>query len=213
MYWNCRRGRWVVRLPDKTPTTEDFTKLGAIIKLDVYDQLSKASFCGLLFDEEDLEIIADPYKIFCNFSWLNSRYFKSRDSKVKMLLRCKALSFKCQYPACPMVTALADYMLRMTRSIDVRGFAKSRRDLDSWTRNQLLDAVAYDWRNDHREIGMNTRLLYEELYNISVEDQIRVESYLANLNCVQPLDIPVIQDQSPESWKVNYDRYVDAVGS
>ena len=49
--------------PDKAPTTEMFTEMGCIIKLNQFKHLSEASFCGLLFDEVDKQIITDPVKV------------------------------------------------------------------------------------------------------------------------------------------------------
>jgi hypothetical protein len=47
----------------KAPRSEDFAKLGLIIKAEYHDQLETASFCGLVFDTDDRNNVTDIRKV------------------------------------------------------------------------------------------------------------------------------------------------------
>jgi len=192
------------------PETSDFTDLGFIIKLDVYDEISRAGFCGNLFDPQDLKVVTDPYKVFASFGWTTTRYLRAKKNKKMLLLRCKALSLAHQYPGCPLVSQLAHTALRLTRSYDVEGFIKNRRDLNIYEREKLQDSLAYSRVHglEYEEPGMGTRLLFEELYGISVSEQRKIEEKLRKIETLQEIDIPSISDNCPLSWQVFHDRYV-----
>lgn len=192
------------------PTTEMFTHNGFIIKLDVYDEVSEAGFCGQLFDEEDRQVVTDPRKVVSQFGWTSARYSKARESKLKMLLRAKALSMAHQYPGCPIIGAMAQYGLRVTRSYDVRGFMEKRRDLSLYEYEKFLaasrDVTLY------QEPGIGTRLLFEKLYNITIEEQREIENYFSSLQGLAPLDIPALSETVHESWGHYWDNYVTRSG-
>ena len=128
----------------KAPCTEDFTELGFIIKLDTYNKISLASFCGNLFDEDSRQIVTDPRKVISMFGWTTAQYRHAKQSKLKTLLRAKALSFAHQYPGCPMVGKLCQYGLRVTRGrtkTDMLTFVDKSRHLGMWERDKYNDAI------------------------------------------------------------------------
>lgn len=191
---------------ERTPTTEDFVKYGFSIKLDTYSHISKAGFCGQLFDEHDRKVVTDPYKVVSLFGWTTVRYLRARTNTHKMLLRCKSLSMMAQYPGCPIIGAMAEYGLRVTRSFDVCGFIERRRDLDIYHLDQLRSA-SKERIYVREEPGMGTRLLFEELYGISIEEQRNIESYFDSLNTIQPLSIRELSENCHYSWRHYYDNY------
>lgn len=191
-----------------TPTTEMFTSLGFNIKLQEYASVNTAGFCGQLFDDQDLQIVTDPFKVAGLFGWTTARYARSNKNKLKLLLRCKSLSMAHQYPGCPVIGALAQYGLRMTRSFDVSGFIERRRDVNLYEYEKLKEALADKSVRTYVEPGMGTRLLFEELYNISVEEQIKIEKYLMSKEDLTPLNIPCLSENSPADWRHYYDNYV-----
>lgn len=197
----------------KTPCTEDFTKLGFIIKLDSYTSISRASFCGNLFDEDSRQIVTDPRKVISQFGWTTSEYRHAKPSKLKTLLRCKALSFAHQYPGCPMVGKLAQYGLRVTRgrtNRDLLEFVERNRHLGLWVAGKYKDAINSRTRDEdlYVEPTIGTRLLFEEVYGIPVSVQLDFEKYIDSLSTLQPIDYPLLVDFSPDSWKEYYESYV-----
>ena len=191
-----------VFLTKRLPTKDMFARMGCIIKLDVYERISDASFCGQLFDPEDQELITDPNEVLAKIAWLNSKYVGARQSKLKALLRCKALSYFHQYPACPIVTELAKYCLRVSAGYDVRSVIKS---VDSYKRDIVLDAIAHP--QEERPIGEHTRLLVAEKFGVSVPDQHKIENYLREKNDLSPLILPSFILSVPYEWIAYSEKY------
>jgi hypothetical protein len=191
------------RIIGPLPTTEHFSAIGLNIKLEIHTALNEASFCGLIFDEEDKTNVTDIREVMASFGWTTRQYAGSKDSKKKALLRCKALSLAYQYPGCPVLSSLAKYALRVTRGADVRHLAANIRN--TYEREQMLEAVRH--KVMLVPVGIRTRLLVERLYNISVETQLILEKWLDGLNEIQPLNHPLILDHMDPCWKAYYNEY------
>jgi hypothetical protein len=195
----------------------EFVKLGLDIKIDIHTKLSHASFCGMIFDESDRTIIGNPLKIISSFGWTSAKYLAARPTIKNMLLRSKALSMAYQYPRCPLITELARSMLRLTNKCDVLSFLDKHATsfLDLYHLQIVKDAA----RADHEgklilgAPGQNTRVLFEDLYGITVHQQLYLESYFSKLTDLKQLDDPVLYDLFPRRWKNFYDTYVDCVSN
>jgi len=188
------------------PTEEDFAQLGLMLKMETHSELSEASFCGLIFDTEELINVTDPLEVLSSFGWTSGVYCRSRRSKLNALLRAKALSVAYQYSGCPILTALARYGLRVTRGYDVRPLLEQDRTMSLWYREQLLEALRHPVLL--REPGPRTRLLVEKKYGISVETQLAVEKYLDQKNDLEPISSPYLINLIPVQWKHYSDKYV-----
>jgi len=186
-------------LNDKPLKPELFTKLGLNIKLEVHLDLCSASFCGIIFDPEDCINVTDPREVLAGFGWTTNRYCKASAGRRMDLLRAKSLSYAYQYPGCPIISELAEYGLRMTRGRDIRHFVAQKWQTSQWEREQVL---GLDYKNiPRRAVGMNTRLLVERKYGISIEIQLKIEKYLRELEVLQPLDVPCFDLMTPQSWR------------
>lgn len=172
------------------PHKEDFAALGFTIKCSVHDYIEDTSFCQLIFHHKDLINITDPIKVLLNFGWAGKAYVNARTSRLRTLLRCKALSYAHQFPGCPIVQSLAHYALRATSGYDVRHFIENDRSLCLWEREQLREAAAGK-RPDPTPIPMDTRLLMQRWFGVSVELQQEIEQYLDGLSELQPLLGPI----------------------
>lgn len=194
---------------DNSPTTQDFTDLGCKIKLDTYERVSEASFCGLVFDETDQTVITDPLDILTSIGWANVSYHNSRYTKRNSLIRAKALSALYQYPACPIVSDLARFILRRTRSHDVRNIIEGK-GLSMWERGQLRAASeAGKFWDVIQPIGLGTRQLVETLYGIPICDQLSIERQLREMHPdTNELYFEELESLIPESWKHYHDNYV-----
>jgi hypothetical protein len=190
------------------PSTADFAELGLIIKCDIHEDISTASFCGLIFDPTDRVNITDPKKVLADFSWVSRQYSGARESKLRMLLRCKAMSLAHQYPGCPVIVSLARYGLRCTpvkTPERLLKFMSQRGSLTSYQMRKMTNAILYG-RIPCKEIPMDTRLLVERQFGFSVEGQLSLEKYLDSLNRLQPLDHWTL-DSLPQLWRDHFDRY------
>lgn len=169
------------------PDESDYTRLGFKVKMQFHKNIGTSSFCGLIFDLEDQKVMADPWKHMSKFGWCKPKYSGCRKSKLLALLRAKGFSYAYQYDGCPILMELGIYALRVTKHIDIRWLMKSR-DLDIFERDRLIFAIQN--LPQPSPVGMNSRLLFEELYGISVSEQLEFEAYLRTLNSPTPIDFP-----------------------
>jgi hypothetical protein len=193
------------------PTGKDFEDLGLIIKLETYSNLAEASFCGMVFDPEDKLTVMDPREVLASFGWASGRYARSGKKTLSALLRCKALSLAHQYPGCPVITALSRYGLRVTRHVkrvQMYRVLNSRKAMSGWERDQLMDALRDEARIEHIEPPVNTRLLVERLYGITVEQQYYLEKLLDSKQDLNPINDDLLVSGCPQSWKDYWATYV-----
>lgn len=213
----CKQVKCVVEGDDSAarfdgprPDAADFARLGLNCKVEHHDSIETMSFCGIVFDSTDLINVTNPLEVVASFGWSCQRYVKSKDSRLKILLRCKALSLAHQYPGCPIISNLAQYGLRITRSHDIRGHvAKARMSL--WEREQLLDALRDEKKIVVVPSPMNTRLLVEKLYGLTVHQQLLFEAYLDACNVVAPIPLAKYFFNVPEEWLDYSHKYVRSV--
>jgi len=142
--------------------SEDYAALGFTIKIENVPDPCCASFCGMIFSESG-EIVRDPRKFLQGFGWTSS--FINAGSKIMdELLRAKALSTCYETPQCPIVGAMARYALRLTAGVCARfvndGYHVFPKD--------AVNITSFNPSPD-------TRLLFEQLYGISIPIQLRIE--------------------------------------
>lgn len=183
--------------------------LGFTLKIEKCDSINTASFCGNVFAVGDFNVITDPLQAMLSFGWTSATYQKSKVSKLKKLLRSKSLSLIYEYRGCPILKSLGYYGLRVTE-----GYRAESGRMNEYQREQLREQLKH--MKEHGlpdvEIGIQTRLLFEELYGISVNAQIMFEKYLDGLTEIQPLDISLIDlrvHRHSIHYFVNYVRSVD----
>lgn len=182
-----------------------YGSLGLRSKLEVHDSINEASFCGIIFDEEDKLNLTDPRKVFAGIGWGPMKYHKSRKSTKISLLRAKALSFAHQYPGCPIVDVLAHRLLYLTRSHKVKSTG-----FDYYKQQMLLDDPICEKdlvRKGATPSPMRSRLLVEKLFNITIEQQIAIEANIMNME-LEICDDSIFLDTVPSSWIKYADKYV-----
>jgi len=179
---------------------KSYAELGLVVKLINVSDITEASFCGLIFDPEDLVNITDPLKVLASFGWACARYGRSKLSKLKSLLRCKALSYAHQYPGCPIIQALALYGLRHTEGIDIRRTALQ----GGWWERELRQSFGVNL--PCKPVPGRTRLLMERIYRVTVDLQLRTETYLEGAEYGE-LNIPWLSGLADGSWTSYSTRY------
>jgi hypothetical protein len=188
---------------------EDFGRLGLTIKMETHNRIETASFCGIIFDTEELINIDDPRDNLATFGWGNAKYVASRKSKLCALLRCKALSLAHQYPGCPIISELAHYGLRVTRGYRI---GKVLDHMNNYMREQVLNAIRDERKIQKMEPGPRSRALVEQMYGITIEVQLKIEEYLRGKQDLGPLNCEWITSIMPEVWRdysMEYVRFVD----
>lgn len=201
----------MARMTGPRPTAEQFEMLGMRCKVEFHEAMETASFCGLVFDVDDLVNVTDPREVLATFGWSNALYAKSSSRKLKMLLRCKALSMAHQYPGCPIISALAQYGLRMTRSYDVRHFIAESGRFSVWERDQLVSALKDEKKIRVREPPMKTRLLVDKLYGLTIDQQLKIEQYFNSCQVLRPFSMRDMVFNIPSDWEDYCWKYVRLV--
>lgn len=176
------------RIRGAIPTTELFEKFGFTIKMDIHDKIETASFCGIVFDPEDLVNVADPAQAVLNFGWAPSLYVNAKPARRLEILRAKSLSYLHQYAGCPVIQAIALYGLRVTKHIDMNRFMRKAK-LNMWERDRMFAAIKHfeSYEMIAQKVPNNTRHLVEEKFGMTIKEQISLENYFDSLTKLQPL--------------------------
>jgi hypothetical protein len=184
------------------PTAAMFEKLGLIIKLEVWDALEHASFCGIVFDPDDLINVCDVRKAVANFGWTSSTYVNARNSTLRHLLRAKSYSMIYQFPGCPVLQALGAAGLRLTSDLSLKKSIQiASRNCSEYERTARYGDGSIPIL---RTPGIKTRLLVEKLYGVTIEQQLYTERYLDQVEHVGPLPVTF---EYPEVWKDYWKQY------
>lgn len=191
------------------PESSFFERLGWTIKIEVHSELNKASFCGNIFDVDDLIVVTDPRDVLLNFGWSKTPYVNAKQTRLLELLKSKSLSYAYQYRGCPIIQSLAHYGLRTTRRIDLRRFLAHDRSISMWEKEQLLEAINHSSEIEKIEVPLKTRMLVSELYGITIEDQKKIEEYLDGLDGLQPLSLPLFETLFTREQAQYWCYYVD----
>lgn len=171
------------------PTEQDYEDLGFRIKLDVYDRVCDAGFCGIHQAEDEPENLIDPAWSLVRSGWTMSKWMHAGPEKMKILSRAKALSLLCEAPSNPITCRLALWIERATRGVaDVPKML----DEDWWWMEQCLSAnLSQCIARAQAGPTMNQRIYVAEKWHISVEDQIELENYFDRLDQIQQIDHPL----------------------
>lgn len=191
------------------PSVEFFTKMGCEIKLEIFEELNMASFCGLIFDTESFTNITNPIDVLVEFGWSSRKYVPANNTRRKELLKAKSMSMAYQYAGCPIIQELALYGMRATANISLTRYL-TKNVMSMWDREKLLEALSHPVCE--KKVQMSTRMLMQAKFGISLESQLQIEEYLSTLNDLQPLQHEAIYRIIPDRYVVHYSRYVsDAI--
>lgn len=153
-------------------------RLGIILKFEKHSHFTRASFCGIICDDSNLEtpeVLKDPIKVLRNFFILDARYIGARKSIHKGLLRAKALSLMCNHKNCPIIGPLCDKICELTRGHSL--VATSEND---FKQHYIDEAVQKKLWTTRSVVTERARILVEEVFNITCAEQLRIESEINN---------------------------------
>jgi hypothetical protein len=190
--------------------TKVFSDFGLSIKLEKVEDLNHASFCGMVFDLDDKTNITDPITELVSFGWTTARYSKSRPGIHKCLIRAKALSLAYQYPACPILTKLAYKMCQLTAGVNSMNFVEKQGSaaFSLYEVEMVRKSHEYFNKNDLlKSPGKNTRILVEQLYGVTVADQLALEDYIDSITTIGPIESPIILNYTKPEWHQYYDDH------
>jgi hypothetical protein len=189
------------------PTEDQFHKLGFQIKLEQFDRVSEASFCGLIFDEDEKQNITNPIDVLAELGWCKSSYRDASYPVRLRLLKAKCLSFLYQYPACPIINVLCDRLL--SRLTYVTPLFPWENIYDEELRLEILNNL----KNIKLiEPGPGTRELMERKFSITTHDQLLIEKELSKIQFgVFNSRNSLLQKYVPNIYYEYFDKYSLAV--
>jgi len=192
-------GLFASRHPHLDPTTSQYAKLGIDIKIESTQILSEASFCGQVYDMEDLIVVADPREVIARIGLVSKKYVNANLKTQLQLLRARGYSLCYQYNGCPLLSTLGRRILELTDKVVIED--RILFGMDQWERSKLQAAML----NLPVEVepGLGTRLLVEKLYKIDTAKQIECESILKKVG-FGPIVLPL---EFPKEWIHYWNTY------
>lgn len=152
-------------------------RLGVVLKFETASHFSRASFCGIVCDVSDptkLEVIKDPIKVLRNFFIIDGKYANSSDKVHMALLRAKAYSLMCNHHNSPIIGPLCDKVCEMTRGVSIRVTSET-----DFKRSFIEETLAKKLWQKKSHVTPASRLLTEEMFGVTCEQQLRFERTIA----------------------------------
>lgn len=188
-------------------TAEDYSAMGALIKIEKPTSVNEASFCGNVFAPQDLINVPDIRETIVKFGFYADPNCPSLGEKVmRDLVRAKAMSMLAEYHGCPILTAMARWILRAVGAGAVRWSLRGDKSYwDAVVTAGIPDITKKISEWSQHEPGKATREMVERMQGISIADQLRIESYFDHRQDYGP--IPQLLKFKQE-WRDNYVRLV-----
>lgn len=158
-----------------SPSVAQYATAGAICKMARFEDMSKASFCGIIFDEKDMRNIRDPRAWLCTFPYTARADARCGPKRARQLLLAKAMASAYQYNGCPVISPIAWSIVRRLGHLDASKVIRN----EPLYKREIYQAAQSYVRN-HAEIppGDSSRSLVEEMFNLSVATQLSLEATL-----------------------------------
>lgn len=145
------------------PTEQELASIGLRVKLQPHDDASEAGFCQMFVaGEEEPVVVRDFRAKLVKFGWSISDLALSVKNR-QGLLRSGALSLLSELPCCPVLTAVGEYFEKTTQGVEPI-FESDGYHIDQ------PEVVAA------KPIPTVVRQAYARLFDVSVDDQILLES-------------------------------------
>lgn len=193
---------YVLKGIDLTPA--HFERLGLRVKLVKHDDAAEASFCGMVFDPSDKQIIRDPVPTLLKLGWCRMPYVNSSYKTRVKLLRLKALSLAYESECCPILSAVARRLLELTAPA-VRHDRYLYKYCSRWEKEWMeQNTRSLTWP----AIGENTRSLFAKLYGVSIADQLAIEEACAEMPLGPAPQVLVDRLHIPPRFGEFWDSYV-----
>jgi hypothetical protein len=151
--------------------------LGLTVKLEECTCIGDAGFLSMHWATPS-EMFRDPRKTVLKFGWMDARYHGMKENLRRRFLRCKALSIACETPRAPVVWALASRFIELTKGAVIGKLLQSNA-FDSFERQRLTYCLE-NWRTPSAP-SMETRVKCEELFDITVAEQLAMEAEILSL--------------------------------
>lgn len=176
------------------PTEEWWTSWGWVVKIEFVGRVNEASFCGLVFAPNVYDSVPDVRMTLAKFGWTNRTYVRSSYACRMSLLRSKALSMACEYNNVPILGALAQRLLFLTKHVHVR--ASVVWSMNLYERERLQTYLKEKPWQIPPNVHPETRKLVSKLQNIPISLQMALEDHVSKIE-LGPFDLPGLDFPDP----------------
>jgi len=181
-----------------TPTTEQMASYGFCLKIGSTPDITEASFCGQVFDPENLVVMTDPALALMKLGWAGRKYLCSKSSTKDEILLSKALSTLYQYNGCPVIAPACQRIIAVLKGRGVLLTEKAKNAM-GWYKGQILEcAQTLDW--DILPVARSTRFIIQRLYGIEIDTQMEIEGICSGWQYGDSVKLP---------FPAQYDMYAD----
>lgn len=149
-------------------------ELGLILDMDRHKNFTEANFCGIVCDPSSLTVLKDPIAAITKLFVLPPKYKNAKPSKLKSLVRARAMSYLCNFDTTPVLAACCHWILRVTSGYNLEGCLDV---LDAHQRKFVLIAERElkDRQYCEKVIPIESRIIVEDRFKLSVDEQLRLE--------------------------------------
>lgn len=201
-------------MDNEPPTPAYFAKFGLVLKAEYVDDISSASFCGIIYHSSDLIPLTDVRKVLATTGWYTGSKWMMKSNKLLAILRCKALSVYHQYNGCPVLTSFALAIIRKTMHLHKASkdwVMRGDKSVSSFQREMFLLYVNAKLP-PRATTGYGSRLVVEEKFGVPVGVQRQLEKYFDDNDIVNnPMMIDELQFNVPPQWTKFGDRYTRVI--
>lgn len=173
---------------------QEITDLGLLLKIERHADTTHASFCGRVV--VDGSCLVNPRRVFGKLQVMWRRYYRFPITVKLAIYKAKLLSYSDQYAGCPLVSKFCNSLLDSSwlASVDERAAIKF---MDAYERERF-ELV------ERRTVvtSTRTRVIFSELFGISIEDQLAFEANV--FDRVGPVKLPFCW---PDEWVRAYFQY------
>lgn len=183
-------------LPGPILTSDDFASLGFKIKMQYGGDLSHTSFCGNVFDPNEVKLIVGPEQI-SRLGWTcSSNYLYVSEKKRLELLKAKAMSAYVTGKNTPILAVLCHRLLHLLR--DKHHLFDG---VNAWYEKQALEL--YLEPVSAPVISHASRMLYFLNFGIPINTQLRIERFIEQMELTDEIPIRLMQNSCDEclSWR------------
>lgn len=162
---------------DRGQTDDEAECLGVMLVMKRYDNYEQADFCSMTFVRGEPAMAYDWRRAVRNLCLIPMQYIDSNDSKLKSLLRAKALSYSYLYHDSPIVGELAKKVLDLTRGYCCDGVLGV---LEVHKRQFIAKALSERLYHHVPNPSPAMRVAYAAKFGISPAEQLLMERQIRN---------------------------------
>jgi len=187
-----------------------YTRMGFVVKIEHFDSVDKASFCGQVFNPETRTLTTDISKFILKFGWANGKYHGSSSAVLDMLTVAKAYSYAYTFPQCPVIYPICYEIIKHHKLSFNKIKTKLSELFDPWLAANLIHAHdAGKLTLPPPDINMSDRLYVERTWNMPISVQYDCEEQCTPTQEIW--NVPTLNELLPlkfQYYALNQIRYV-----